>query len=127
MFITKMALIGVGGSVLALVVSQFRKEYGGLVLIGLCLIFNGYLMANLSSVTAFIRSLSDNIPISETYLKVFFKLLGIAAVCQIASGLCEDMGYRSVSLQIEILGKVSILMLSIPILQSLMAMTEQLL
>lgn len=127
MLITKLALIGVGGAVLAMVVSQFRKEYGGFVLIGLCLIFNGYLVANLSSITAFIRTLSENIPISETYLRVFFKLLGIAAVCQISSGLCEDMGYHSISVQIEILGKVSILILSIPILQSLIEMTEQLL
>ena len=61
------------------------------------------------------------------YIKILFKLLAIAYICQIASNICEDLGYRSISFQIETIGKVSILLLSIPIIQSLLETVEYLL
>ncbi|MBQ9156389.1 MAG: stage III sporulation AC/AD family protein [Eubacterium sp.] len=41
-------------------------------------------------------------------------------VAPIASGICQDLGYKSISYQLELIGKISILVLSIPILQSLL-------
>ncbi len=43
------------------------------------------------------------------YIKILLKLLAIAYICQIASNLCEDLGYHSISFQIETIGKLSIL------------------
>ena len=61
---------------------------------------------------------------NNIYIKILFKLLAIAYICQIASNLCEDLGYRSISFQIETIGKISILLLSIPIIQSLLETVE---
>ena len=65
--------------------------------------------------------------INNMYIKILFKLLAIAYICQIASNICEDLGYRSISFKIETIGKVSILLLSIPIIQSLLETVEYLL
>ena len=61
------------------------------------------------------------------YSKILLKLLAIAYICQIASNLCEDLGYHSISFQIETIGKLSILVLSIPIISSLLETIEHLL
>lgn len=126
MIIFKIALIGIAGAVLTMITKQFKPEYSTLVLFAVCLFLVGYLTTGLREVLNFVQILQKKIPISSTYIKVLFKLLAIAYVCQIASDLCDDLGYRSVSFQIETIGKVSILLLSIPIIQSLLETVEQL-
>lgn len=126
MIIFKIALIGIAGAVLTMITKQFKPEYSTLVLFAVCLFLVGYLTTGLREVLNFVQILQKKIPINSTYIKVLFKLLAIAYVCQIASDLCDDLGYRSVSFQIETIGKVSILLLSIPIIQSLLETVEQL-
>lgn len=127
MLIVKLALIGIGGAILAVVVRQFQKEYGVFVLLAVCLFLLSAMTSHLSVIMDFARELGENIHISDAYIKILFKLLAIAYVCQMASNICQDMGYQSVSFQIEIIGKLSIFILSIPILKSLLEMAERLL
>ncbi|MDO5305755.1 MAG: SpoIIIAC/SpoIIIAD family protein [bacterium] len=127
MIIFKIALIGIAGAVLTMITKQFKPEYSTLVLFAVCLFLVGYLTLGLGEVLSFVQVLQKKIPVSSTYIKILFKLLAIAYVCQIASDLCEDLGYRSISFQIETIGKVSILLLSIPIIQSLLETVEKLL
>ncbi len=124
--ILKIALIGVGGAILAVVVRQFQKEYSTFVLLAVCLFLMAYLTSNVSVVADFVRELSDKIQISDAYIRILFKLLAIAFICQIASNICQDLGYQSISFQVEIVGKLSILILSIPIIQSLLETIEAL-
>ena len=126
MVILKIALIGVGGAILAVVVRQFQKEYSTFVLLAVCLFLMAYLTSNVSVVADFVRELSDKIQISDAYIRILFKLLAIAFICQIASNICQDLGYQSISFQVEIVGKLSILILSIPIIQSLLETIEAL-
>lgn len=127
MIVFKIALIGIAGAVLTMVTKQFKPEYSTLVLFAVGLFLIGYLTSGLGEVLSFVQTLQKKIPISSAYIKILFKLLAIAYVCQIASNLCEDLGYRSISFQIEIIGKLSILLLSIPIIQSLLETVEHLL
>ena len=127
MIIFKIALIGIAGAILAMVTKQFNPEYSTIVLFAVCLFLIGYLTSGLGEVLNFVQTLQKKVPISSTYIKILFKLLAIAYVCQIASNLCEDLGYRSISFQIETIGKISILLLSIPIIQSLLDTVEHLL
>ena len=127
MLIFKITLIGIAGAILAMLTKQFKPEYSTMVLFAVCLFLVGYLTSGLGEVLNFVQTLQKKVPISSTYIKILFKLLAIAYVCQIASNLCEDLGYRSISFQIETIGKISILLLSIPIIQSLLDTVEHLL
>ncbi|MCD8018926.1 MAG: hypothetical protein LUF92_04880 [Clostridiales bacterium] len=91
MFVFKIALVSIGGALLVVVVQQFQKEYSAFVLFAVCLFLIGCLTANVSIVIDFARDLGDKIQISGTYIKLLFKLLGIAYICQIASGICQDL------------------------------------
>ena len=125
MLVFKIALIGIAGAMLAMVTKQFKPEYSTLVLLAVCLFLIGYLTSNLKEVLNFVQTLQKRIPISSMYIKILLKLL--AYICQIASNLCEDLGYHSISFQIETIGKLSILVLSIPIISSLLETIEHLL
>ena len=122
MVILKIALIGIGGAVLALVVRQFQREYSVFVLLAVCLFLIAYLTSNV--IVDFAENLGEKIHISDTYIKILFKLLAIAFICQVASNICQDLGYQSISFQVEIIGKISIFILSIPIINSLLETIE---
>lgn len=126
MVILKIALIGIGGAILAVVVRQFQKEYSVFVLLAVCLFLIAYLTSNISVIVDFAENLGEKIHINATYMKILFKLLAIAYVCQIASNICQDLGYQSIAFQIEIIGKISIFILSIPIINSLLETIEAL-
>ena len=59
MVILKIALIGVGGAILAVIVRQFQKEYGVFVLLAVCLFLMAYLTSNVSVVVEFAEELGD--------------------------------------------------------------------
>ncbi|MCI6859049.1 MAG: hypothetical protein MR867_07125 [Eubacterium sp.] len=127
MIVLKIALIGIGGAFLAVLVRQSKPEYSTFVLFAVCLFLILYLTSNLAVVIQFVETLSGKIHISNSYIRILFKLLAIAFICQIASNLCQDLGYQSISFQIETIGKISILILSIPIINSLLETVEKLL
>ena len=95
-------------------------------IVGRMLFLVFYLTSNVSLIIDFAQNLGEKIHISGTYIRILFKLLAIAYICQIASNICQDLGYQSVSFQIELIGKLSILTLSIPIINSLLETIEQL-
>jgi stage III sporulation protein AD len=48
------------------------------------------------------------------------KMLGVTYVAEFASGICRDAGYQTIASQIEIFSKLTILVLSLPILVALL-------
>ena len=52
------------------------------------------------------------------YIRILLKVTGITYVCEYSAGICKDAGYSSLSGQIEILGKLSVLTAGLPILMA---------
>lgn len=125
MSIIKIAMIGIGGAILTLVVKQFQKEYSTFVLLGVCLLLLSFLTSNITAVIEFMETMGAKIEISSIYLKLLLKLLAIAYISQTASGICSDLGYQAIAFQVETIGKISILTLGLPIISSLLETIEQ--
>ena len=53
-------------------------------------------------------------------MTAILKMVGIAYIGQFSAGLCRDAGYSSVAGQIELFCKLSILLISLPILLALL-------
>lgn len=56
---------------------------------------------------------------SPSYFPIILKTLGIVIITQISSSLCKESGEESLSLIVELVGKVSVLIVSIPLMESL--------
>ena len=69
MVVLKIALIGIGGAILAVVVRQFQKEYSVFVLLAVCLFLVFYLTSNVSLIIDFAQNLGEKIHISGTYIR----------------------------------------------------------
>ena len=52
-------------------------------------------------------------------MKILFKILGVAYLAEFGSALCKDAGQNAISGQIELVGKLTILAISMPVVTSL--------
>ena len=60
------------------------------------------------------------------YVEILFKALGICFVVQIACDACRDMGESAIASKVEMAGKLSILVLSLPLFQRILTVVAQL-
>ena len=66
------------------------------------------------------RQLQQYIPINSQYISTLLKIIGVAYLGQFSAGICKDAGYSSMAGQIEIFCKLSIMVISMPILLALL-------
>ena len=78
-----------------------------------------------SKITGSIQILGEYLAVSPVYIRILLRITGIAYICDFASCICKDAGYQAIAAQIELLGKLTIVVMSLPVLQTLMsAITE---
>lgn len=116
----KIALIGVAAAILAAWIKTIRLEYGVWILL-LAGVFLGLsALLKLESVVEQLRFLQTYFSGYESYFQLLLKILGIAYLAEFSADLCRDSGAGTLASQIELLGKLSILVLCLPIMTSLL-------
>ena len=125
MSIIQVGLLGVAGVLMAIYIKQEKAE----IAIYLCiatsiLIFFG-IFEYLEVLVVTIKEVTSMIKIDLVYIGTLLKMLGITYMSEFASGICKDAGYQAIATQIEMFGKITILVLSMPILLSLLKTLQE--
>lgn len=125
MDIIKIAMIGLAGVLLAMQVREGRKEYDIYITMasGLCIFF--FLITKLEVVIDALGRIQGYIKMDSKYVAILLKMIGITYVAEFSSNLCKDAGYQAVAGQIEMFAKLSILVLSMPVLLALLETISQ--
>ncbi len=116
MDILKIAILGIAGTVLALVLKREKNEYSIYISITVCICIFIYLMTKLETVIDFVKELERAIPVDSRYIGLLLKMTGIAYVAEFATNICKDAGFAALGSQIEVFAKMSIMVVSIPVL-----------
>ncbi|MBR1815741.1 MAG: stage III sporulation protein AD [Lachnospiraceae bacterium] len=103
--------------ILALSLKSRNPEISSIISVGLCLVIISVCVDRLNVIINKVKSISSNVDIDKTYIFILLKLIGIAYICEFASGISKDAGYSAVASQIELLGKLTMLMVSLPVLE----------
>lgn len=119
MLIIRIGVAAIAGSLLIMKIKNLKPEYGQLLLLAMGLFLFYFAVEQLETLTNFIQSLTERISIEKTYVTLLLKMIGIAYVCEFASNLCKDAGCQTIAGQVEMIGKLSILAVSIPIITAL--------
>lgn len=114
--IVKIGILGVAGVMLALQFKSGRPEYGVYLGTVICLIIFFFSLQGLGNLLLRVREIETYLSGSGSYLGFLFKAVGITYVCEFCASICKDAGYGAVAGQIEIFGKLSVLMMGIPVL-----------
>ena len=67
-----------------------------------------------------LSSISAYLTMDNQYYGLLFKMIGITYLCEFCGGICKDAGYQAIGSQVEIFGKISILLAGVPILMTLL-------
>lgn len=76
------------------------------------------LIAAVSQSLPFFRELEELLAaggLSDTYVSVLFKALGVCLLTQLAADACRDAGEQGLSAKTELVGKLALLTLALPL------------
>ena len=119
MDVVKIAMIGMGAVLLAIQVKAGKKEYETFITMAACVCIFFFLIAKLELVIDAINRMQEYIHLDSAYIGILLKMIGITYVAEFSANLCKDAGYQAIAGQIEMFGKLSILVISMPVLLAL--------
>lgn len=120
MSILQAGILGVAGVFLAIQFKNTKAEYGMYISIALGILIFASLLDKISWIMDVLKNIASAANLDSDYLKILWKILGITYVAEFASSICKDAGYQTIALQIEIFAKITILVLSLPVLMALL-------
>ena len=116
----KVVAIGVGAALLAAWVKNMRPEYALWITVAAGLFMGIFAMMKLESIVEELKFLQTYFSAYGSYFKLLLKIIGITYLSEFSADLCRDAGANTLASQIELFGKLSILVLCMPIMTSLL-------
>lgn len=116
----KAAIIGVAAILAAILFKKGKEEYSLYISIAACVTILLFGIGKLEIILEAISKLQSYVKINKAYIDVLIKIIGITYVTEFAASLCKDTGYQAIGEQVELVGKLTILAISMPILLALL-------
>ncbi|MBB2182384.1 stage III sporulation protein AD [Lachnospiraceae bacterium MD1] len=123
----QIAVIGIIAITLAIIFKKGKEEYSLYISIAACFFILLWGISKLEVILDAINQLQGYIHINKAYVGILTKIIGITYVTEISSSLCKDSGYQAIAEQIELVGKLTILAISMPIMLALLETINSLL
>lgn len=118
--ISRIVVLCVVGTILALTIKQNRKEMALLLTLATSVVVLIFLLGELRELFAFFQELGESSGISATLLKPLYKTVGIALIVKIGSGLCRDAGESALSAVVETAGSICAFLAALPLMQTVL-------
>ena len=118
MNVVSICLISLIGIITYVVIKGFKQEFSIFIIVALSLLFLGWMVEVFVEMESRISEISKELEMNKSFYKILFKIMGLTYLCEFSSGICKDAGVSSVATQIEILGKMLVLLSGIPIIIS---------
>ena len=118
-------IIGVVGAVLAIQLKAGKSEYGIYICVATGVILFAMIIDRLAVFINTLEQITSYIDLDSGYLSTMFKMIGITYIAEFSSGICKDAGYQTLAGQIEIFGKLTILILGLPVLLALLQTKQE--
>lgn len=111
--------IGLFSTFLSVLMKKYNPEYSLALGIVSGVLILGVILSRATDVLLQIQNIlkATNIPLE--YIQILFKALGICFLTQFASDACKDAGEGALSSKIEMAGKITILIMSLPLFEKI--------
>lgn len=119
MNIVGIAGIAVCAAVIAAMLRRYHQEYAVLLSIAAGIVILLEIFANVTPAMKQIRTLFSASGLSTDYLLILMKTLGISFLAQFAADSCRDAGENALASKMELAGKISIVVLSLPLFEKI--------
>ena len=119
------ALLGVMAALSAVWLKSIRPEFGTLMAISGAVMILTYGMSRIEYLLDAINELQSWLPVKTVYIKLLLKLIGISFLAEFASNVCRDAGCGAMAGQVELFGKLSLLVTGLPVILALFETLNQ--
>ncbi len=116
----KTALIGIMTVMIAMAMKQGKAEFATFVSFTGSLLIAWIAVMLFEGITGSFERLERLIGLDTEYLALLMKMIGVTYISEFASSLCRDAGYSAVAGQIELVGKLTILTMGMPVVLALL-------
>ena len=121
------AAVALIGSLSALFLKREVKELSLLLSIVTSVILLSLVTAGALEILSLLRQLAETAEISDALLAPMLKVLGIEVVTNLVANICRDAGEGCVASAVELTGAICALYTSIPVIQAVLILIEELL
>lgn len=116
----KVGMVVIVGVLIAVPLKTYKTEYGIYVGIAVCLVILGYALQYMAGILTVMDQLRGYLKDNYSYVTVLLKAVGATYACEFCAGVCKDAGYSGIAGQVEIIGKLYILLTGMPVLMALL-------
>lgn len=116
MDIIRIVLLSLAGIFLGVQLKSSRQEFSFYIGIVLSMIIFGAGMDKLGAVISELSEIKEFMGGQSGYFGILLKVIGITYLCEFACSVCKDAGFSSVAGQIEIFGKLTVLLAGMPVI-----------
>ena len=112
-------VLGIIIVILTLQLKNIKSEYSVVIMIVGCVIIFFYSISGIIKVVEILKKIINDTGMNDERIIILLKIMGISYIAEFVSDIAKDSGYSALSNQIQIYGKITILVVSVPILESL--------
>lgn len=91
------------------------------------MIIFGKTIESISSLIGEIKYIFNQAQVDEQYLKILFKGVGICYITRLASDFCKDCSENSLASQVQLAGRIALLIVSMPLFNAFVDVIKTLL
>ena len=122
-----MIVLCIAVSLLALSLRQQRPEYAMLLSLACGLFVLFFLVGKMGNIFSQLQDLMTGLYGQSELTEIVLKALGICIVAELGSQCCRDAGETAIATKVELAAKAALVLMSIPIFQTLLEVAGELL
>ena len=117
-------LIGIAfvTAVTALLLKSARPELSFAVTVAGCIILLLMILDLVKNSLSVFHDIAQNTGIDATLIKILLKMIGVGYLVEFSAGLLNDFGQNSLADKLIFAGKIVVLILAVPILESVLSL-----
>lgn len=110
------------GAVTAVLLKQYCREQAVLSTISVCVMVTAAVLYSIAPAVDKLEYLFLQTNLDNEYLRSLLKAVGICYMTGIAADICRDSGEQALASAAELWGRISLVLLTLPMIDSLLAL-----
>lgn len=120
------AVLCITSTILCKIMNRYKEEYSLFISVAVCVVILLSVILYISPAIEMVNDLFSSAGIGTENIKILIKGLGICYITQLAQDICKDNNYESIATQVELVGKISLILLSLPLFKNLIGIVNSL-
>ncbi len=116
MDILQIVTIAIIASIMFIILKDVNPTFAFFIILFVGIMIFASVIQQIRLIFEVIQSLGEQANVSGLYLETILKIIGIAYLAELAASITKDAGLDSIAKNIELAGKIFILLLAIPII-----------